>query len=215
MRKNVILGLAMVMSLVGCDSAKSPPAGARPAASSAPAAEQAAAEQAAAEPAVDAQGAVTDDEAPGVTLQIKDYDAIVELIKGHQGKVVVLDCWSTWCEPCMKEFPGLVALDQKYGTDKVACISLSLDFEGLRDKKPEEYTANVLKFLRSQRAAFDNVLSSTPADELSKWLKFAAPPTVFVYDQQGELAKKFEGPEAQYETKIAPFVAQLVEGEKE
>jgi thiol-disulfide isomerase/thioredoxin len=209
MRKNLILGLAMVMSLVGCDSAKSPPAGARPAASSAPAAEQAV------EPSTDAQDAMTDEEAPGVTLQIKDYDAIVELIKGHQGKVVVLDCWSTWCEPCMKEFPGLVALDQKYGTDKVVCISLSLDFEGLPDKKPEEYTANVLKFLRSQRAAFDNVLSSTPADELSKRLKFAAPPTVFVYDQQGELAKKFEGPDAQYETKIAPFVAQLVEGKKE
>jgi len=203
MRKTLILCLPFLVGIAGCDAAKGPPTGARPAASSTPAAGEAA----------DAQDAAGDDEAPGVTLQIKDYDAIVELIKGHQGKVVVLDCWSTWCEPCMKEFPGLVALDEKYGPDKVACISLSLDFEGLPDKKPEGYAENVLKFLRSQRAAFDNVLSSTPADELSKLLKFPSPPTVFVYDQQGELAKKFEGPEAQYETKIAPFVAQLVDGE--
>ncbi|HVC97205.1 MAG TPA: thioredoxin-like domain-containing protein [Pirellulales bacterium] len=203
MRKTSIVSLLFVLAAVGCDTAKGPPAGARPAASSTPAAEQTTAEQA------------DDDEAPGVTLQIKDYDAIVELIKGHRGKVVVLDCWSTWCEPCMKEFPGLVALDEKYGPDKVACISLSLDFEGLSDKKPEEYRENVLKFLKSQRAAFDNVLSSTPADELSKQLKFPSPPTVFVYDQQGELAKKFEGPDALYETKIGPFVEQLIKGEDE
>jgi thiol-disulfide isomerase/thioredoxin len=139
----------------------------------------------------------------------------VELIKSHEGKVVVVDCWSTWCDPCMKEFPGLVALDAKYGREKVACISLSLDFDGLPNQKPEEAEPNVLKFLRSQRATFDNVLSSTPADDLSKQLKIASPPTVLVYDQQGMLAKKFDGPDAHYETQIAPFVAQLVEGDVE
>ncbi|HUY35749.1 MAG TPA: TlpA disulfide reductase family protein [Pirellulales bacterium] len=202
------MSLLFVLVAVGCDAAKAPPATAPPATSSTPGAEQAAG------PAADARGVNADDEAPGVTLQIKDYDAIVELIKSHQGKVVVVDCWSTWCEPCMKEFPGLVALDEKFGPDKVACISLSLDFEGIADQKPEESEAKVLKFLRSQRAAFDNVLSSTPADELSKRLKFASPPTVFVYDRQGELAKKFEGPDARYETTIVPFVAQLVETSK-
>jgi thiol-disulfide isomerase/thioredoxin len=206
MKRMTIFGMVLVLGFAGCDSAKS-----RPAASSKPNPEQAAAD-----PTAEAQHAKNEVDASDVTLQIKDYDGIVELIARHQGKVVVVDCWSTWCDPCMKEFPGLVALHEKYGPEKVACISLSLDFDGLPKTKPEDSEAKVLKFLRSQGAAFDNVLSSTPADDLTMQLKFAAPPTVFVYDQQGELARKFEGgEEAQYEAKIAPFVEQLVEGEAE
>jgi thiol-disulfide isomerase/thioredoxin len=202
MRK-MMLGLFLVSLALGCDAAKLKPSGAAPAP----------VEQAAEESAVPTPTADSDEGSSQVTLAIKDYDGIVELIKSHQGKVAVVDCWSTWCEPCMKEFPGLVALHEKYGADKIACISIALDYDGTAGQKPEGLQENVLTFLQSQRATFDNVLSSTPADDLMAQLKFPAPPTIFVYDQQGELAKQFDGPEAKYEANIAPFVAKLLDGE--
>ena len=44
-----------------------------------------------------------------VSVAIAGYSEIVERIDSHRGKVVVLDCWSTSCPPCIKEFPGLVS----------------------------------------------------------------------------------------------------------
>ncbi len=135
-----------------------------------------------------------------VKLQILDYDGLQKLIAGHRGKVVVMDCWATYCVPCVKEFPNLVALNKKRSTDGLACISLSLDFDGTG--KPEDVQPNVLKFLQKREATFDNVLSSVEADGLCKKLEFAAPPAVFVFDRQGKLRKRFDHSSA---VKDGPF----------
>lgn len=127
--------------------------------------------------------------ADAVTLKILTFDEIQALVKSHKGKIVVMDCWSTSCEPCIKEFPNLVALHQKYGP-KVACISFSFDYEGLA--KPEEVHPAVLKFLKEKQATFDNVMSSEDSETLYKKLELASIPAVYVYDRQGNLAKRFD-----------------------
>jgi thiol-disulfide isomerase/thioredoxin len=130
---------------------------------------------------------------PGVTLQILDYDAIQKLIAAHRGQVVVLDCWSTSCPPCVEEFPKLVALHKKYDPAKLACISLSFDFEGLG--KPQDVQGDVLKFLEEHGATFENVLGAEPSDTLLKKMQLASVPAVFVYDRQGNV-QRFEGSKA-------------------
>jgi thiol-disulfide isomerase/thioredoxin len=139
-------------------------------------------------------------------LQTRDFDGLTALIKSHQGKVVVMDAWSTSCPPCLKEFPNLVALHKKYGPEKVACISLSLDYTGL--EKLAEIQEPVLGFLRDQQATFDNVLASEADEMMTKKLKIGAVPAVFVYDQKGELAKTFQGAFT-YE-QVTAFVESLV-----
>jgi thiol-disulfide isomerase/thioredoxin len=129
------------------------------------------------------------DRAAGVTLKILDLEGIRTLRESHRGKVVVVDYWSTSCVPCMKEFPGLVRLANEH-PGKVACISLSVDYEGIG--KPEDKKDVVLEFLTEQKATFDNVLASTESDELFKAYGFASPPVVDVYDASGKLARRFE-----------------------
>jgi len=48
-------------------------------------------------------------------------------IDQHKGKVVVLNFFATWCEPCREEIPGLVNLRRHYPVDKVAILGISLD----------------------------------------------------------------------------------------
>jgi thiol-disulfide isomerase/thioredoxin len=154
---------------------------------------------AAAPPAVaEAVGSVAPERAAasasGVKLQILDVAGLEQLVASHRGKVVVVDAWSTSCEPCLKEFPNLVAMGRELGPERLACVSLSLDFDGIG--RPEEKQAKVLKFLERFGATFDNVLASEEADAVMQRLDFYAPPAVFVYDRAGKLSKKFgvDGP---------------------
>lgn len=149
-------------------------------------------------------------EAGPVELQVLDYEGIQKLIASKKGKVVVVDCWSTSCGPCVEEFPGLVALHKQHG-DKVACISVSFDYNGLGSV--DDVKGDVLAFLREQGATFDNVISSESDEELSKKFGFAAIPVVYVYDQEGNLAKRFDNENAEKEEDLFTYedVSALVE----
>jgi len=129
-----------------------------------------------------------------VQVKLLNYDQLQELIASHKGKVVVMDCWSTSCEPCVKEFPNLVAIHKKYGPEKVACISLSFDYEGLG--KPEDVMPVVQEFLQKQDATFDNVLGTEDSETLYKKMELASVPAVYVYDRDGMLAKRFDNEDA-------------------
>jgi thiol-disulfide isomerase/thioredoxin len=166
---------------------------------------------------LDESAADTSDASPAAPqVKILTHDEIQQLIASHNGKVVVMDCWSTSCEPCVKEFPNLVALHKKYGPEKVACISLSFDYEGLG--KPEDVLPVVQDFVEKQGATFDNVLCRDDSETLYKKMNLASVPAVYVYKRDGELAKRFDNEDAKkpedafnYEH-VGKLVEQLVEG---
>jgi thiol-disulfide isomerase/thioredoxin len=124
-------------------------------------------------------------ESKEVTLQVLDYAGLEKLIARHRGQVVVVDFWSTACPPCVKEFPELVALQNKFDRHSVACISVSLDYDG--SEKLDEIKPSVLQFLQKQQATFDNVLCSEETLVVCKKAEIAAPPAVLVYDPSGDL----------------------------
>ncbi len=44
-----------------------------------------------------------------------------------RGKVVLLDFWATWCDPCREEIPHFVELQRKYGSDGLQIVGVSMD----------------------------------------------------------------------------------------
>ena len=97
-----------------------------------------------------------------VSVVIVDHSEIMKRIASHRGKIVVLDCWSTSCPPCVREFPGLVTLQKEYG-DSVVCLSLSFDYEGFG--VPEDVLPPVQKFLEKVSAgSIENLLNRDGAD---------------------------------------------------
>lgn len=147
-----------------------------------------------------------------VKLQILDWPATQKLIASKKGKIVVVDAWSTSCIPCIKEFPNLVALHKKHKSD-IVCVSLNLDYIGLKTKPPEFYQERVLKFLTKQEATFDNVLCSEESEQMFEKLGIPSIPAVFVYGRDGKLAKTFDNSDAATEDEGFTYqdVTKLVE----
>jgi thiol-disulfide isomerase/thioredoxin len=148
-----------------------------------------------------------------IELKAMNWEETQKLIESHRGKIVVMDVWSTACIPCMREFPGLVALDKQHRKDGVACISLSLDYDGIKDKPPESYRERVMMFLTKQQATFDNVLSTVASEELLDKLELASMPAVYVYGRDGKLVKRFDNESITQESEEFTYkdVTKLVE----
>jgi thiol-disulfide isomerase/thioredoxin len=155
------------------------------------------------------------DDAPSdaeVVLTAAKLDAIQKHVAGT-GKVTVVDFWSLSCEPCIKEFPGLVKLHREFG-DKVTCISVDVDFDGRKSKPAETYRPRVEAFLKSVDATFANYLCETANEEVYAALKIVSIPAVLVYDGEGKLVRTFtdSGKDVgfSYEKDIAPLVKSLL-----
>jgi peroxiredoxin len=48
-------------------------------------------------------------------------------LSDDRGKVVLLDFWATWCDPCREEIPRFVELQDKLGDQGFRIIGISMD----------------------------------------------------------------------------------------
>lgn len=178
------------------------------------------AEQAANSTNAAAEEAVVDEKAPeveaesAVSVSLAPWAEILKAAKA-EGRPAVLDVWSLGCEPCLKEFPGLVRLHQQWG-EQLHCVSANIDFDGRKTRPPESYESKVMDFLRLKSASFDNYLCTTPSDEVYTELKIDSIPAVLIFDAEGkEVARFVDAGETlgfTYEKDIIPFVREMLSG---
>jgi len=53
--------------------------------------------------------------------------AVDSIINLNKGKVIYIDCWATWCGPCLSEMPNSKLLMDEYKTKNVAFVFICLD----------------------------------------------------------------------------------------
>ncbi|MCC9599550.1 TlpA family protein disulfide reductase [Stieleria sp. JC731] len=143
-----------------------------------------------------------------INLQLATWEAVEKHVKST-GKVTVVDLWSTSCIPCLKEFPELVKLNNEMD-GKIACVAVSLDYDGRKTKPPESYSDSVTEVLASFGAKFQNFLCQTPSDEVFESMELPSIPAVLIFDAEGKLIKQFvdvgETAGFTYKSHIIPFL---------
>ena len=120
-------------------------------------------------------------------LQIVDrigYEVILERLKG---KVVLVDCWATWCLPCIEQLPHSAELVRRHRKADLAVVTLSLDEPADKDE--------VRKLLvKSGAGGLTNLLSEYGSGSESV-VAFEVPggalPHYKLYDRQGDLRQTF------------------------
>ena len=129
-------------------------------------------------------------DAAAIEVRLVDHAGLMEEVERHRGKPVVLDCWSTSCPPCVKEFPGLVKLAATHG-DRVQCLSLCFDYDGVGT--PDELVPPVREFLEQVGAGrIVNMLSSEEADSLYPKLDLVSVPAIMIWKPDGALAIRYD-----------------------
>lgn len=72
----------------------------------------------------------------GPELQLDGPDGSKRRLSEHQGRVVLLHFWATWCPPCREELPGLLKLGRELsreGQFTLVALSLDDDWPAVRD----------------------------------------------------------------------------------
>jgi thiol-disulfide isomerase/thioredoxin len=134
---------------------------------------------------------------PGESLlTLKGEVASLEKLRG---KVVVLDFWRTWCEPCKQEIPGLAALEREYSARGVVVVGVSNEPVPAQEQLADELKINymLLRQVGPLPQPYDNV---------------RAFPTVFILDAEGKVVKKLVG--AREKSEIEDAVKPLLAPEK-
>jgi peroxiredoxin len=118
-----------------------------------------------------------DSKAPDFTLanlEGKDVTLSELLVEGP----VIVDFWATWCKPCIKGFPGLQELFDKYKDRGLKVVAVSIDSPKSRSR--------VGPFIKSKKYSFE-VLLDTQGRVAKKYNAITIPRAVLI-DTDGEIA---------------------------
>lgn len=105
-------------------------------------------------------------------LSLKDLTGAEQSLASYKGRVVVLNFWATWCEPCKKEMPDLAAIQNDYAALGVQVIGAA------GDEAAE--AAKVLKFTREFKVNFPVWVGATTDDMQRFGVGTVLPATVII-----------------------------------
>jgi len=94
-------------------------------------------------------------------------------LAAYRGKVVYLDFWASWCNPCRQSFPWMNQLQSAYRNAGLVVIGVNVDRE--RDLAQD--------FLHKIPAEFDIVYD--PEGEIARHFDFKDMPTAILIDRSG------------------------------
>ena len=109
----------------------------------------------------------------------------VHLSQDLRGKVVVLNFWATWCEPCVEEAPSLNVLQKWIASNGGMVLGINA---GINDS-PDAYTTFLTKYDIVYPTYFDS------SQRIAANYGTIMYPETYVIDRQGRIDRKIIGPQ--------------------
>jgi peroxiredoxin len=120
-----------------------------------------------------------------LALSLPDTKGEKQALSQWRGKVLVVNFWATWCEPCREEMPEFVRVQRELGPR-------GLQFVGIAVDQPEK----VDRFAKELQLNYPALIGGYDAIDLSQGLgnRLVALPFTIVINRQGRVAQTYLGP---------------------
>ena len=106
----------------------------------------------------------------------------VKTIADYKGRVVLLNVWATWCQPCRLEMPSMERLQKELWPEGLQIVAVSID-EGGKDV--------VKAFVREYGLTFE--ILHDPSRAIERIYQTTGVPESFVLNKYGIIVKKVIG----------------------
>ncbi len=128
---------------------------------------------------------------PAPEIKLKNLDGQDVSLADYKGKVVLVNFWATWCDPCRVEIPWLIDMQAKYASKGFTVLGVAMDEEGKSVVAPfvgkERFDVNGQQLGMS----YPILLGTDEASD--KFGGILGYPTSFLISRDGKEVMKFEG----------------------
>lgn len=112
-------------------------------------------------------------------LSLPDLNNQPQRLEQWRGKVVVVNFWATWCEPCRKEIPLFVKMQEKHAAKGLQFVGISIDQVDKTSEFARDFKINYPTLI----GTFDAVEVSQKAGNQRRGLPFTV-----ILDRKGQIA---------------------------
>jgi len=125
--------------------------------------------------------------APAVVITPQAFQ---QVIAGYRGDILIVNVWATWCVPCLREIPDLLALQSQFAAQGVRLLGVAVD-------EPSPGAADVEQFRKRYFPEFLTYARSGPdLDELTRildptWNEVV--PTTYILGRDGKIKHRIQG----------------------
>ena len=114
-------------------------------------------------------------------LELKDLNGNTYRLSDHRGKVVLINFWATWCEPCRDEMPSIQRLKNKLDAKSFAVLAVNVG----------ESEARIADFL--QKLPLDFTIVRDHSSAVMKAWRVRGLPASFIVGSDGRIRYSFTG----------------------
>lgn len=123
-------------------------------------------------------------------------------LKDFRGKLVMLNFWATWCEPCREEMPSMERLYQEFKDDGFVILAVDV-----KDKRKD-----ALEFIKELKLTYPIVFD--PGGEVGVLYGAWGLPATYLIGAKGEGLARMWGPANWYSTGARALIRALLNQKK-
>lgn len=116
-------------------------------------------------------------------IKVYDWNGNKHQLKNYKGRLLVLEFWATWCEPCKKAAPIVEKVRKQVQTEQTVFLGVNTD----SNKTLEELKQTAKRFGMKYTSLLD------PAMELTDALQVDGLPALLILNKEGEVIHKQYG----------------------